>query len=127
VITPTIVYGKGFGNLDVQGTLGYSLPTGNVGVIGHTLPWNNTFQYRVYKKFWPELEVNFNHFYGRERQYCPDQPSRQNIGIPHAGSRARQISRKGSSRFHRRWRIPNRRDIIPSHQPHPILSIRFPF
>ncbi len=71
VITPTIAYGKGFGNFDVQGTLGYSLPTGNVSVIGHTLPWNNTFQYHVYKKFWPELEVNFNHFYGGNGNIVP--------------------------------------------------------
>jgi hypothetical protein len=71
VITPTIAYGKGFGNFDIQGTLGVSLPTGNVSVIGHTVPWNNTFQYRIYKKFWPELEVNFNHFYGGNGAIVP--------------------------------------------------------
>jgi hypothetical protein len=51
VITPTIACGKSFGNFDAQGTLGYSLPTGNVAVIGHTLLWNNTFQYKIFKKF----------------------------------------------------------------------------
>jgi hypothetical protein len=71
VITPTLAYGKGFKNFDVQGTLGYSLPTGNVSVIGHTLPWNNTFQYHIFKKFWPELEVNFNHFYGGNGSIVP--------------------------------------------------------
>jgi hypothetical protein len=74
VITPTIAHGKGFGNLDVQGTWGYSLPTRNVAVIGHTMPWNNTFQYRIYKKFWPELEVNFNHFYGGNGKVVPTKP-----------------------------------------------------
>lgn len=71
VITPTIAYGKGFKNFDVQGTLGISLPTGNISVIGHTLPWNNTFQYHIFKKFWPELEVNFNHFYGGNGNVVP--------------------------------------------------------
>ena len=36
-ITPTIAYGKGYKESDVQGTLGCSLPTGNVGIIGPTL------------------------------------------------------------------------------------------
>lgn len=71
VITPTIAYGKGFGNFDIQGTLGYSLPTGNVSLIGHTLPWNNTLQYRVFKKFWPEVEINENHFYGGNGSVVP--------------------------------------------------------
>lgn len=63
VITPTISYGKGFGDFDIQGTLGVSLPTGNVQTIGRTIPWNNTFQYHLYKKFWPEMEVNYTRYY----------------------------------------------------------------
>lgn len=63
ILTPTIAYGKGFGNFDLQGTLGVTLPTGNTAAIGRTLPWNNAFQYRVHRKFWPELEVNYTHFY----------------------------------------------------------------
>lgn len=61
VITSTIAYGNGFENFAVQGTLGGSLPTGNVSVIGHTLLWNNTFQCKIFKKAWPEMEVNFTH------------------------------------------------------------------
>ncbi len=63
VITPTIAYGKGFGNFDEQGTLGYSMPTGNVSAIGHNLTWNNTFQYHFLKKFWPETELNYTRYY----------------------------------------------------------------
>jgi hypothetical protein len=63
IITPTIAYGKGFRDFDIQGTLGGSLPTGNEHKIGHTILWNNTFQYRVMKKLWPEMEVNFTHYY----------------------------------------------------------------
>jgi hypothetical protein len=62
IITPTIAYGKGFGQFDVQGTFGVTLPTGNEAVIGRTYPWNNAFQYRLYRKFWPEVEVNYLHF-----------------------------------------------------------------
>ncbi len=63
VITPTIAYGKGFGHFDVQGTLGGSLPTGNVATIGRSILWSNTLQYRLFKKFWPETEFNFTHYY----------------------------------------------------------------
>lgn len=64
VITPTIAYGKGFGNFSLQGTLGGSLPTGNIDKIGHSLLWNNTLQYRAFKKFWPETEFNMTRYYG---------------------------------------------------------------
>jgi hypothetical protein len=66
VITPTIAYGKGFRDFDVQGTLGISLPTGNEETIGRNLTWNNAFQYHIYKKIWPETEVNFVHYYQGE-------------------------------------------------------------
>jgi hypothetical protein len=66
ILTPTIAYGKGFGNFDVQGTLGISMPTGNEETIGRNLTWNNAFQYRVFKKIWPETEVNFVHYYQGE-------------------------------------------------------------
>jgi hypothetical protein len=66
VITPTIAYGKGFRDFDVQGTLGISLPTGNEETIGRNLTWNNAVQYRIYKKIWPETEVNFTHYYQGE-------------------------------------------------------------
>lgn len=34
IIPPTIAYGKGYGNFDLQGTLGISLPTGSEATIG---------------------------------------------------------------------------------------------
>jgi hypothetical protein len=71
IITPTIAYGKGLRNFDVQGTLGYSLPTGNVSSIGHNLLWNNTFQYRIFKKIWPEMEVNLNQYRGGNNNIVP--------------------------------------------------------
>ena len=62
IIAPTIAYGKGFGAFDVQGTFGATLPTGNEARFGRTYPWSNAFQYHVYHKFWPEVEVNYTHF-----------------------------------------------------------------
>ncbi|HEX4785608.1 MAG TPA: hypothetical protein VH350_14800 [Candidatus Sulfotelmatobacter sp.] len=63
VITPTIAYGKGIGDFDIQGTMGISLPTGNLPAIGRNFLCNNTFQYRLFKKIWPETEVNLTHYY----------------------------------------------------------------
>ena len=68
VITPTIAYGKGFGNFDVQGTFGIGLPTADTNISGRTFGWNNTFQYRIFRKIWPEVELNSTFFQdGRNR------------------------------------------------------------
>lgn len=62
VVTPTLLYGKGFGPFDVQGSFGATLPTGNVRMIGRSFSWNNGLQYHFFKKFWPDAEVNYTHF-----------------------------------------------------------------
>jgi hypothetical protein len=62
VITPTISYGKGFGNFDVQGTAGVQLPTADTSTLGRAVAWNNAFQYRVFRKIWPEVELNSTFF-----------------------------------------------------------------
>lgn len=62
VITPTIAYGKGFRDFDLQGTLGVGLPTADTSSSGRTIAWNNTLQYRVFRKFWPEVELNSTFF-----------------------------------------------------------------
>jgi Putative MetA-pathway of phenol degradation len=58
VITPTLGYGKGFGNFDMQGTFGVAMPTADTNLIGRNYTWNNAFQYRLFKKLWPEVELN---------------------------------------------------------------------
>lgn len=59
--TPTIAGGKGWGNFDIQSTLGFSIPdNGFVRTgAGNSLVWNTALQYRVKKYFWPELEFNY--------------------------------------------------------------------
>jgi hypothetical protein len=62
VITPTIAYGKGFGNFDLHGTFGVGAPTADTNIVGRNYAWNNTFQYRAFRKFWPEVELNSTFF-----------------------------------------------------------------
>jgi len=62
VFTPTIAYGKGIKQFDVQGTFGLALPAGNEAAIGRTYSWNNTLQYQLLTRVWPEMEVNANFF-----------------------------------------------------------------
>jgi hypothetical protein len=62
ILTPTIAYGKGWRRFDVQGTFGVGLPTGDTNIVGRTFAWNNAFQYRVFRRFWPEVEINSTFF-----------------------------------------------------------------
>ena len=64
IITPTIAYGKGWGDFDVQGTVGAAEPAGNTSTIGRTYTWNHTFQLHAFARIWPELEVNQSWFSG---------------------------------------------------------------
>ena len=58
VITPTIAAGKGWGRFDVLSTFGAGLPVSHLDTIGHALAWNNSFQYHVWQRLWPEFEIN---------------------------------------------------------------------
>lgn len=62
IYTPTLAFGKGFGNFDFQSTVGISIPNGGVDRLSMPLNWNTAFQYRVFKYFWPELEANYTWF-----------------------------------------------------------------
>jgi Putative MetA-pathway of phenol degradation len=62
ILTPTMAYGKGFGQFDFQGTIGVALPAADAHRIGRTVTWNNAFQYRIFRKLWPEVEINATFF-----------------------------------------------------------------
>lgn len=64
IITPTLAYGKGWGDFDMQGTIGAAEPAGNTSSIGRTYTWNHTFQFHALSKIWPELEINRSWFSG---------------------------------------------------------------
>ncbi|MEW6438426.1 MAG: hypothetical protein AB1508_14805 [Pseudomonadota bacterium] len=70
---PTIAFGKGFGDFDIQSTVSVQIPVGGLGSPGTTattnmanfgdpILWNTTFQYHFLQYFWPELEVNYEHW-----------------------------------------------------------------
>ena len=76
VAQPTLAFGKGWGDFDIQSTLSVQIPveswfcnapectvppkTGSViGAFGDPFLWNTTFQYHLWEYFWPELEVNY--------------------------------------------------------------------
>ncbi len=63
---PQLGYGKGWGRFDVQGTVGYSIPSSGTVLWGHELSFHEALQYRVPGKlhFWPEMEFDTEHFIG---------------------------------------------------------------
>ena len=65
-VQPNVGGGKGFGNFDVQTSIGATLPTGTPATTtaGRPILWNTVAQYRVAKLFWPELESNATFYKG---------------------------------------------------------------
>jgi len=59
IFTPTVAFGKGWGDFDFQSTLGIAVPNGGMQRLGAPLAYNTAFQYRLFKYFWPEFEVNY--------------------------------------------------------------------
>jgi hypothetical protein len=120
VITPTIAYGKGFGNFDLQGTFGVGLPTADTTTLGRTIAWNNTFQYRVFRKFWPEVELNSTFF-----QDGKNDGRKQNFVTPGlVMGRFRLVGRVGFT-VGAGYQIATTQLHATNHNA--ILSIRFPF
>ena len=62
--SPTIAFGKGWGDFDFQSTLGVSVPDDGGVRTGAGTPvlFNTAFQYRVMKYFWPEVEANYTYW-----------------------------------------------------------------
>ena len=62
VWAPMIAAAKGWGPFNVQSTLSASLPQSGTNVLGRQLLFNNAFQLRVAKVFWPQVETNSTFF-----------------------------------------------------------------
>jgi hypothetical protein len=58
VLSPTFAAAKGFGPLDIQGTLAVSLPATGADVLGHPIVFNVAVDYKIKGVIWPMLEVN---------------------------------------------------------------------
>jgi hypothetical protein len=69
VVAPTIAFGKGWGDFDLQGTLGMSIPDNGAARPGPGTPilGNLAFQYRVVRYLWPEVEVNYTYWPNGDR------------------------------------------------------------
>ncbi len=58
IITPTIAAGKGWGDFDVQATVGVAIPTRDQSSLGTSIASNVAFQLHLDRYFWPEFEIN---------------------------------------------------------------------
>jgi hypothetical protein len=64
VFTPTLAGGKGWGDFNIQGTAGVSVPDNRAGrnTLGTPVALNVTAQYRVAKILCPEVEANYTYW-----------------------------------------------------------------
>ncbi len=69
-VTPTIAVGKGWGDFDVQSTLGLSIPDNGSAPKGAGMPLqlNTALQYRLAGVLWPEVEVNYTYWGNGEHE-----------------------------------------------------------
>ena len=120
VITPTIAYGKGLGDFDLQGTFGIGLPVADTDIVGRTYVWNNAFQYRVLRKFWPEVELNSTFF-----QDGKNDGQKQNFVTPGLIMGRFRLWRRVGFTIGGGYQIATTHFHTTNHNA--ILSIRFPF
>ncbi len=62
IVTPTIAAGKGWGDFDVQATVGVPIPLAHENTIGTSILTNVTLQYHVLRYLWPEFEMNYTYW-----------------------------------------------------------------
>jgi hypothetical protein len=62
VVQPTLAFGKGWGDFDIQTTVSEQIPTGGVDIaernFGHPVLINVAAQFHIWDFLWPELEAN---------------------------------------------------------------------
>jgi len=120
IITPTIAYGKGFGHFDAQGTFGVGLPVADTHAVGRTYAWNNAFQYRLFRKFWPEVEMNSTFF-----QDGTSDGKKQNFATPGLVIGRLHLWKRVGLTIGGGYQIATTHFHPTNHNA--ILSIRFPF
>ncbi len=64
---PTVAFGKGWGNFDIQGTVGGALPASHTATLGDQIQANIALQYHVLDVFWPQIETNWIYYAGGQR------------------------------------------------------------
>jgi hypothetical protein len=104
----------------LQGTFGVALPVAGTNLVGRSYLFNNTFQYSLLRKFWPEIELNSTIF-----QDGKNDGMKQNFVTPGlVMGRFRFLGRVG-------FTVGGGYQIATTHfhtsNHNAILSIRFPF
>lgn len=61
-LTPTIAFGKGWGDFDIQATIGVPTPLSYQYRLGTPIATNVAFQYHAYEYFWPEFEISHTYW-----------------------------------------------------------------
>jgi hypothetical protein len=120
IITPTMAYGKGFGHFDLQGTFGIGLPTADTNLVGRMYAWNNTFQYHLLRKLWPEVELNSTFF-----QHGKNDGNQQNFVTPGLLLGRFHLWRRVGLTIGGGYQIATTHFHTNNHNA--ILSVRFPF
>ncbi len=59
---PTLAFGKGWGDFDIQSTVGAVLPDSHTDTLGDEIQTNIAFQYHVLPVFWPQIEANWTYY-----------------------------------------------------------------
>jgi hypothetical protein len=67
VFTPTLEAGKGWGDADIQVTVGMPIPASREDDLGLSLVTNAILQYHVLALLWPEIEYNTTHWFDGQR------------------------------------------------------------
>src|SRR5215472_5457207 len=85
IAQPTLAFGKGWGDFDIQSTISVQVPVDHyfckptpqctappVGIsaernFGDPVIWNTAFQYHLWKYFWPAVEVSYTYFPNGQR------------------------------------------------------------
>ena len=108
IVTPTLAAGKGWGDFDIQATVGVPVPLDHEDTIGVSIVTNVAFQYHIAKYFWPEIEVNYTHWTDGDR-------GRQRSGVPHARSHLGPLRACERHEFDR-WRRLSDGGVTSHHQ-----------
>jgi opacity protein-like surface antigen len=66
-LLPTLAFGKGWGDFNIQTSVTGVLPVSNVSTFGDQIQTNVAFQYRIMKILWPELEVSWTYWIAGQR------------------------------------------------------------
>lgn len=69
ILQPTLAFGKGWGDFDIQATISQQYPVATINPAVNTVSSfgdpalaNVAFQYHIFEYLWPEFEVNYEYF-----------------------------------------------------------------